>query len=311
MPSPIISVMVCTRNRCRDLVDTVKSLLVQSLSKDKYEIIIVNNASQDDTKQIVMENFVQIECPKIKYIEEHQVGLSYARNAGIRAADGEIIAFIDDDAVADKGWLDNLLKTYNECDADCVGGKVEPIEPIEKLEWLPGELTYLLAIVDFGTQRMLLRYPSSPAGVNISFRKKVFDRIGRYNTSLGRKGSSLLSREESDICYKIEQSGGSVFYSPDAVVRHKIHPSRLSEAWFKKRMYWEGRSYAVMELQNLGARFTMRRAFQNLKFISRCLLDWLMHNLKGDKMPLSWECKVWMNIGYIVQVLIQTITRRN
>ncbi len=308
MKDILITIIICTYNQCESLKAALESLLLQKINSSfDYEIIVVDNNSKDRTRETVAP-YISKCNGRLRYVFEPNQGLSYARNRGIQEAKGEVIAFTDDDAVADEKWLGNLLRVYNDFDADCVGGKVEPFGNIDMPEWMPEELAYLFTIVDFGTECILLKYPLSPAGANISFKKKVFNRVGMFSADLGRKGNSLLSREESDICYKIQQTGGSIYYSPNAVVNHRIHCSRLSRKWVRNRIFWEGRSFAVMELRNLGVKFTIRKFLSNLKHMPRYLASWLSYALKGrKKYSFLRECRLRMNIGYNIQVLSQTI----
>src|SRR5882762_1539701 len=103
-----ITVVVCTYNRCQTLKKTIESVAAQTLSQSLgWEILVVDNNSSDETRQVV-ENFRRHHPERFHYLFEPQQGISYARNAGIRHAQGEILAFIDDDETAETGWLQNL-----------------------------------------------------------------------------------------------------------------------------------------------------------------------------------------------------------
>jgi GT2 family glycosyltransferase len=128
-----------------------------------------------------------------------------------------------------------------------VGGKVNLVSMAENPGWLHRKLLPYLGAFDYGTTHRLLSYPEYPYGLNMSFRKAVFGRIGFFRVDLGRTGDLLLSNEERDLCYRIEKSGGLIGYAPDAVVYHHIPTARLSKGWFLSRFYWQGRSDYVFD----------------------------------------------------------------
>ena len=120
-----ISAIVCTYNRSTYLRKALGSLVDQSLSKDQYEVIVIDNGSQDDTRQVIDE-FSWM--PNLKYVYEPNLGLSQARNTGWRNAHGGYVAYLDDDAIACPRWLEKILEVFENVKPrpGCVGGKIEP-----------------------------------------------------------------------------------------------------------------------------------------------------------------------------------------
>jgi len=133
-----ISVVVCTYNHSFLLKNCVTSLYEQTLAKDKYEIIVVDNNSKDDTAEVV-KAFKNDEL--IRYIFEEQQGLSHARNRGVSEAYGSYIAFIDDDAKAAPDWLEVAFQILNSTQPalDCLGGPCYPFYLSEKPKWFLDE----------------------------------------------------------------------------------------------------------------------------------------------------------------------------
>ena len=245
-----ISAVVCTHNRGRQLRGTLESLIDQSLAKEEYEIVVVDNGSTDQTKDVV-EELARKSAVPMRYVYEENIGLSHARNRGIRESAGEIVAFIDDDALADPDWASALLSAYEQMpDAMCIGGKVIPRWPSAQPRWWPNALLSYLGIVDFGLTVRRLYYPRYPFGVNISFPKRVFTQVGLFSEHYGRNGRFLLSHEETEFCHRIERQGGRIFYTPGAVVTHVIQPERLSRRWLLRRGYWQGVSAARFEREH-------------------------------------------------------------
>ncbi|UCF44277.1 MAG: glycosyltransferase, partial [Planctomycetota bacterium] len=174
--------------------------------------------------------------PQARYILEETLGLSYARNTGVRAARGDIIAFIDDDAEASPGWLEALLEIYDSIpEAWAVGGKVLPIWDAAKPEWLTERYYRSLSLVEWGQSARPLHWPERIIGTNCSFRRRVFTEIGLFDTSLGRLGSALLGEEDREIQQRIHGLGHLVYYTPRAIVHHHVPASRMTREYFDQR----------------------------------------------------------------------------
>ena len=225
-----VSAVVCTYENQSSLVNTLESLLLQSLPPDQYEVVIVDNNSGDQTAAVAA-------CyPEFRYILEKEVGLSHARNRGIREARGDIVAFIDDDAEADPDWLKSLLEIYDRNPkAWAVGGKVVPIWDAPRPEWLTERYHRSLSLVDWGDQIRPLEWPDRIIGTNCSFRKKAFREIGRFDPKLGRMGDLMLGNEDTEIQERIHRLGHQVVYHPGAVVHHHVPASRMTREYFQKR----------------------------------------------------------------------------
>lgn len=170
-----VSIVVCTHNRAESLRDALQSVVSQDYPALNYEIIVVDNCSTDNTKHVV-EEFAdnKLNNANMRYVNEERLGLSYARDRGIEEARGEIIAFIDDDAKADRFWLSRLTKVYSEeKDAACVGGRVIPEWNIKKPSWWQPELDEVFNGINYSDSKIILSYPHYPYGTNISFRANV------------------------------------------------------------------------------------------------------------------------------------------
>ena len=120
-----------------------------------------------------------------------------------------MVAFIDDDALASETWLMALTETFTSVEqADAVGGLIEPIRPTEIPSWVPRRLHSHLSIVNYGTKLIPLKYPHYPFGTNMAFRRAVFEKVGLFDPSFGRKGmTSFLTGEETDLFLRIERAG--------------------------------------------------------------------------------------------------------
>jgi len=253
-----ISAIICTHNRCLNLKGAILSLQKQNFPFSDYEIIVVDNRSTDNTKAVVEEMNSQ-KGVQVGYFFEEKLGLSQSRNTGFANANGEIVAFIDDDAIADPAWLAHLTKVYKEeRDTICVGGKVILKWEVSKPRWWDPSFNREFG-VDHGDERKELKYPHFPYGTNISFKRSFFQQHGGFNVSLGRKGSKLLGWEETDVCLRIEKSGGRIFYEPNAIVHHIISFDRIKRSFIFKRSYWHGRSHAMLEQKHFGEDYVEKK----------------------------------------------------
>ena len=122
MNEPLMSIIVCTYNRCESLRDTMTALKQQRLGPgDAVELLIVDNNSNDETKEVIDDLSKEFSFP-VRYIFEPAQGLSFARNRGVKEAKGEFIAFTDDDVIPSENWISNLRAAFMQYDADCIGG---------------------------------------------------------------------------------------------------------------------------------------------------------------------------------------------
>ena len=236
-----VSAIICTHNRAGYLEKAVKSLVDQTLPENQREIIVVDNASSDETKNVT-NKFSTV------YIYEPLLGLSRARNIGWQKAQGDYIAYLDDDAVADPEWLQKILEAFDSSKPrpGVVGGKVEPVWEALRPSWLSESMLGQLALLDWGPEPVVLNDKQWFVGANMAFPREVLEEIGGFDASLGRKGCSLLSMEENLARKKIEKLGYHCVYYPKATVKHHVPASRLTQKWFLERAYWNGISSALI-----------------------------------------------------------------
>lgn len=245
----LISAVICTHNRSGYLVKAIQSLVEQSLAPENYEIIVVDNCSTDDTKDIV-EAFV--ESHSIQYIYESRLGLCHARNTGWQHARGQYVAYLDDDAIACPDWLENIIVAFSIVTPrpGCIGGMVKPIWEKPRPIWLPDHLALCLTVLDWSDTPGVIADLSQQwlAGANIAFPKAVLEQLGGFVAGLGRVGKNLLSGDDIFLEKQIMQAGYSCFYDPRIAVYHHVHASRLAKRWFIDRYYWQGISDAIMQV---------------------------------------------------------------
>jgi GT2 family glycosyltransferase len=251
---PKASVIVCTYNRARILARSVPALLAIDYPVDRWELLIVDNRSTDDTLRVARETAGR-RPERVRVIEEPRIGLSTARNAGVRNASGEFIVFADDDAFPTSGWLRALIEALQrDSRALVAGGPVEPWFDGELPGWLGERFMPYLTAWERVPEVHSLTYNDYPRGANMAFRREVFERFGYFSPHLGRKGRSLLSCEEVELCLRVERGGGRILYVPEARVRHLTAAERITPEWLAQRFCTQGRSEAIVEWRHAGWR---------------------------------------------------------
>lgn len=247
MPDPQISAIICTHNRAFYLRAAIDSLLAQEFAGE-FEVIVVDNASTDKTREIVE---AQLPHPRLQYVYEPVIGLSVARNTGAKTARGAILAYLDDDAVASPQWLSVLYSAYQADQKLAIaGGKVSLLwaDGSQAPYWLSPGLASNLGAYDLGKTAVFIDRPGlTPRGLNYSIRRSFLEQAGGFDHHLGRVGKSLLSNEELHMTELALEQGWKVMYLPDAHVAHNVAPERLNRAWFLSRGWWQGISECYRE----------------------------------------------------------------
>lgn len=288
---PKLSVVVCTYNRAGLLEGCLKSLAEQSADISGYEVIVVDNNSTDKTQEVA-NSFIK-KYPNFRYVKEPEQGLSHARNRGVKEARGEIVAFIDDDAIAEKNWLSAILFAFEDPSISCIGGRIELLWLAERPDWLTDDFAAYLGLFDRGERRKTLTFPDCPRGGNMAYRKIIFDRIGNFAETLGRVGNSLISNEEIEFCFRIEKAVMKSVFIPDALVYHHVTPNRLTKEWFYRRAYSQGCSDAILDLRH-GCDMSVR-----LKYLAINIFNY--HSSTNP--DFSAECSYNLALGYIKQMV--------
>jgi glucosyl-dolichyl phosphate glucuronosyltransferase len=244
-----ITAAICTHTRAALLSAAIESLLAQSLPPTDYEIWVIDNASTDETPQIIQRYLDAPGSVTLRSAVQPMLGLSHARNLAVELAAGEIIAFMDDDAVATPGWLEALLDAYTmHSDAWAVGGKVLPQWEHQRPDWLTDDLLSQLSMLDLGDAMRTLAVSEELYGANCSFRRRVFAELGLFRTDLGRQGAHLLGSEESELQQRIRQRGKCLMYTPHAMVYHRVIAKRLQPRYFVQLAHGKGRTRARLML---------------------------------------------------------------
>ena len=240
-----VSVVICTyaSDLYEHLAEAIES--VQSQTYDDVEIVVVVDGNESLCGRVREAYGDALDV--IVHCNEENVGLSASRNNALERASGDVIAFLDDDAVADERWLEELLETYEEHDALAAGGRMTPIWVDGEPGFLPEEFHWLVGVTYPGFAEAGEEVRNT-FGSNISFRADVLEALGGFDSEVGRKGELNLQAEEPLLGARMrEEYGRGVVYNPDAEVGHKVFEYRTDPIWLLKRAFWQGYSKRVME----------------------------------------------------------------
>ena len=246
-----VSVVVCTytMDRYDVFTEAVESALAQS--HDPLEVVLVIDGNPEVYDR-ALADFGDRENVVLHDNDENR-GISYSRTKGAELASGEIVAFIDDDGIAEADWIAKHVETYAETDAVAVAGYVAPNWQTEKPDFFPEEFYWLVGCTEkgFAEDGDVIR---NGYGSNVSYKRDVFLDVGGYDVNTGRKGDRHIQAHEAPVGIRIrEECGKGVIYVEDAVVHHTLFDYRGDFRWLVFRSFWQGFSKRVMELLYPGA----------------------------------------------------------
>jgi glucosyl-dolichyl phosphate glucuronosyltransferase len=252
------SVILCayTEQRWDDLLAAVESVQSQTVAPLEIIVVIDHNPRLLERSRAALEG--------VKVIPNQQErGLSGARNTGIQAARGALLAFMDEDAAAEPDWLENLLHHYGESRVSGVGGAIRPLWVSGKPGWFPAEFNWVVGCTYRGMPRQASTVRNL-IGANMSYRREVFRRVGGFTNGMGRIGTRPLGCEETELCIRAGQAmpGTQFIYEPLAVVHHRVPASRANWRYFFSRCFSEGLSKAqVASMVGSGQGLSSERSY--------------------------------------------------
>lgn len=264
-PTNLISVVLATCNRAAGLRNCLNSLLSMRVCEEvTWELICVDNNSTDDTKRVIAEIAGTATIP-VTYVLEQRQGASYARNAGLRAARGEIVAMTDDDCIVDRDWLMSLWREFqSDPTLGMVGGRLE----LYNKEDLPISIRTSMDRMPFVPGA----FNQHVVGANLAIRRSVMTTIGLFDNHFG-PGSLLLSADDWDFVHRAYRAGIKILYSPDLIVYHD-HGRRGARDLAKlRRAYAVGRGAFYFKHILRGDADAMRLAYWDVRrLLTRALI---------------------------------------
>jgi len=245
---PIISVVVCTHNRAALLRQALDSLAAQTLARTKYEVIVVNNGSTDQTPAAVREYQTDQRKCSIRLVDEAVLGLGYARNRGWQASRGEYVAFMDDDAKADAQWLERALDQFEKSRPApvAVGGQIRPWYLSPKPDWYKDEYE----VRTWGQGARHLSAGESFSGSNMMFTKNILQQLGGFDVGVGMRGTRVSMGEETVLFNKIWERLGEqaiLLYAPELIVYHAVSSRKMTPRYHLSRWFVAGQVASLLD----------------------------------------------------------------
>lgn len=289
-----LSVVICTRNRANELNYSLQFVTEQAKKFTDVEVIIIDNGSTDNTKEVVAKISKENKL-RTRYFYEPVAGLCHARNKGRETARGKVLAYIDDDVRISRQWMANLRQHFIEKRSDCLGGKVTvqlggeiPFKSIQNMLWFFGE-------TDFGNETK--EYTSTdrmqyPIGCNMAFTTNVFDTVGGFNTDLD------FYFDETDFFRRVKQNDFRILYVPGVEVEHFIPVERLTKKEMRNKTFSVGKGAAAFWL------LSNPNFVQWLKKVGLQSGKIFYHSFGYIIKPCFGKFfALWFNCGYVSQLL--------
>lgn len=295
-PACVYTVALCTHNHADRLTRTLADLIFIRPPKATWELLVIDNASRDDTEKVLADN-VWPEGLTVRVVREMKLGLSHARNRAIEEARGEYILFIDDDESADPDWLCAYERLIEAHAPDAFGGRIEVFFKDWRPTWLRDELLgFLGQLRRFDSITPLTAPDTSFYGGNFGFRKSVCERIGGFDTDLGRKGMVNTGGEEVDFYLRLLAAGFKVWWTPEAVIYHRIVAAKLSRGYFLDLHYRQGHMEAI---RKRGHASRLPPPYLVSQFGRAVRAVWREFRAHGRDATLRKEMNVAYFVGYI------------
>lgn len=236
-----LTLLIPTFNRSRELLRALRSVAEQTLDAALWECVVVDNNSTDDTAEAVARFVEEHPALQIRRVVETEPGVSHARNRGLQEATTELIASIDDDERINPDFLAAYLHFFDtHPEANIAGGKIIAEYPSGRPAWMSRWTERPIANpMDYGEQVRPFPKGALPGGGNMAFRRSVALRYG-FDTQLGRVGGKLIGGEENDFFLRLEASGETLWYVPQAVMWHIIPAEKLTPDYLDRLSYHIG-----------------------------------------------------------------------
>jgi glucosyl-dolichyl phosphate glucuronosyltransferase len=234
----LLSIIICTYNRAERLADCLEGIVKQQSTSVSFEVIVVDNNSRDNTKELVAGFSSKI--PNLRYVFEEKQGLSYARNRGCREAKAACLVYLDDDAIAPPEYLANIVKVTKEHSPDILGGPVYPYYTTPRPRWFKDEYEIRKYADNSGFSAT-----AAVSGGNFIIRKKLLEKLGGFDVKLGMIGGKLGLGEERKVLEQYRASTPpaeqKVYYALECYITHHVPPEKMTLRYIMKRAYIAGK----------------------------------------------------------------------
>jgi glucosyl-dolichyl phosphate glucuronosyltransferase len=299
-----LDVVLPTYNRAALLAVTLDSLLAANHPKElTITVFVVDNNSKDNTREVV-RTYQAKQALTIEYVFQPVQGRSAALNAGIQAGTAELVGMLDDDEQVAVNWFDVLASKFENSNLDFIGGPYLPEWATEKPEWIGKEFGGVVGWVESGNdeQQYGPAFNGMLMGGNAVVKRSALERVGPYNTSLGRTDKGLLSCEDEDMFHRLLANGFRGMYVPDLVIYHHVPGVRMTRGYHRQWCWGRGTSMGMLARTRTP---DVVEIFRIPRWKVRHAATGMLHAIKGRlglESPINafqGELRVWDLAGYI------------
>lgn len=268
---PFLSIVICTHNRAHLLPILFASIAQQQYPTSSREILLVDNASTDDTR-LVTEKFSKT-IPGLRYLYEREIGLSNARNRGYRETLGLYVGFLDDDSRIPPDWLSVAAEIILSNDPPVFGGSFSAFYLSSKPKWFKEEY----GSRGFGSQSRYIDVNEYLFGGNMFIRRSILESMEGFDPNFGMKGKLIGYGEETDLQEKIRKREGDdcFYYDPRLCIEHLVRPEKMKWSWIIRQKFADGRDYYNLFPDRKEPISVFRLSYRIIKFIILLILDLL------------------------------------
>lgn len=310
-----VTVILCTYDRCEELRRALQSIAASQMpSSATWEVLVVDNNSTDRTSEVV-EDFCRRYPGRFRYLFEPKQGKSYALNAGVANAYGEILAFVDDDVLIGPRWLRNLTTDLHSGEWAGAAGRILPADDFDLPAWLWWQQSagLLCANFDLGNQPTELDIHHPSCGANMAFRKVVFEKYGGFRVDLGPSPDRSVpgASEDTEFARRLMKAGESLRYEPLALVHHGIPQARINKQFFLSRWFDFGRASIVERDDH---RDVLGIPWEYLSLMRRCVqisavgVRWVVARRAHTR--FFWRCMIWKEAGMMNELYGRLVGRK-
>jgi glycosyltransferase involved in cell wall biosynthesis len=250
VPDVRLDIIIATYNRATLLGRLLDSIRAADQPRDlSVRVIVVDNNSSDKTRDVVES------CPPLfgarpVYLCELVAGQCAARNRGLQLVSGDLVGFLDDDEQVDEAWFTTVRETFENTAIDFISGPYKPAWSADPPSWLPKAYPAVIGWIDAGDR--VLAYGGSDydgimMGGNAVIRRALVDRVGLFNTDVGRVGHRLTSGDDADYHQRLLAAGARGYYIPRLIIYHYIPPERVTKRYHRRWCFYRGISLAQLD----------------------------------------------------------------
>lgn len=275
-----ISAIICTYNRDKYLPRSLASFAMQTIDKNLFELIIIDNNSTDNTASVSNKFIAANPSLHIKYFFEPNKGLSFARNRGLAEANSPIISYVDDDAILPPEFLQEMVEFFSKHPtAAGVGGKVIPeYENGSEPKWMSKYLNGFVGKVDYGsTSKPFDKTMKYPAGCNMTYKKEILNRAGGFNNEL------TFRSDDKYIFYAVKNLDAEIWYVAETYVDHIIDASRLDFNNFKKLYLKTGNEEKIRLKHEGGQSGVLKQGIMYVVKLAASIALYALFIIKGER----------------------------